>query len=247
MIPSLLWICLFGLIASIQSRIIVTHQESVNLLSNLEPQMNHFVKRMAKNFSEEASRVEKARFLGKRSLRHELERYITETYARPTIKSFAPTLHEALQSGANEFEDKVWKRSQEQGSDLSPSQIRKEARIQALISSRAIQSKFQAHSQSKLNVWMRSHHLSSDKASILEKDDTPEPRASRSTDVSLSKRFLKQTKKNEAIFQIVRQFITVPITFSAMSFTGGGTLYVILWDLFYAGPILHKLVFGTFQ
>jgi hypothetical protein len=94
---------------------------------------------------------------------------------------------------------------------------------------------------------MKRHQLRSGSTTNKERTANLLPGATPSTDVSLSKRFFKQTKKNEAIFQIVRQFLTVPITFSAMSFTGGGMVGVILWDLFYAGPILHKLVFGTFQ
>jgi hypothetical protein len=62
----------------------------------------------------------------------------------------------------------------------------------------------------------------------------------------LSKRaLLEESNKNEALWNIAFAFITVPLVFTAFGVAGGGILAAIIWSMVFAGPIMHKLMFGT--
>jgi hypothetical protein len=62
----------------------------------------------------------------------------------------------------------------------------------------------------------------------------------------LSKRALfAHNNKNEAIYNLLRNFLMIPFFFTPVAFGFGGMLAMILWDVFFMGPIVHKMLFDT--
>jgi hypothetical protein len=65
--------------------------------------------------------------------------------------------------------------------------------------------------------------------------------------VLYKKNFFEKNNKNEAIWGIVFQFLTVPVFFGAFALTGGAMFGGMLWTSFFVAPILHKLLFGSWS